>query len=183
MHDTSAAIAAARQALRRNDPVAAVATLEAAMADAPDCPALLECLGIALWSAGRRKEALHALDRAAAADRSRPSAHYNYALVLAAEHQVDEALEEVDAALYLSPAHSGARALREHLSRRIRYRQRTSEEGFEVRPREAAPGQRVPGAWSNLECRSCGARNLVTARTCARCGSRLPEEDETVFME
>ncbi len=92
-------------------------------------------------------------------------------------------MEEVEAALLIKPDYAGARDLRQQLSARIKDQNCHVEEGFAVVSPGANPLTQSQGRWAQVKCPSCGAMSFITARTCSRCGSLLPEVDDVVVLE
>jgi tetratricopeptide (TPR) repeat protein len=173
----------ARSALRRGQAAQAIAALSHLTNSGQVTPEIQELLGVAHTMAGNASAARAAFQQALTLDRSRASAHYNYALFLMAQNELDEAAEENDAALYLSPQHAGALNLRKQLSQKLFDRRYVSEEGFAA---VGNGGDRIKSPseqWAKLECPMCGGKNFITARTCSRCGGLLPEIDEIIPIE
>src|SRR5438105_9933485 len=86
-------INAAKIALRRGDAIAAIAALTAGAM--PSDSEGMELLGMAYSLAGNHESALDAMQRATHLNRTRASAHYNFALLLSKNpRNLDEAVEE-----------------------------------------------------------------------------------------
>jgi tetratricopeptide (TPR) repeat protein len=173
----------ARNALKRGEWLAALVHAKACSAADPDNPEAMEVLGIAQAQNGNRTEALRVLSEVVELCPTRVSAHYNLALVFAEDNKLDEAMEEVQAAMYLRPDHSGAKILWESLSKRLKDRYCRSDEHFAVVESKVDPLTESKEEWAKILCVSCGQMNFITARTCSRCGSYLPEEVELVPVE
>lgn len=103
--DPTAAITAAREALRRRDSDEAIRLLTSINRAAEAS----ELLGIAYELAGNRPAALDALKVAIQTESDRASAHFNYAVILAKEQRLDEAAREAQRALELNPDYTSAR--------------------------------------------------------------------------
>jgi tetratricopeptide (TPR) repeat protein len=142
-----------------------------------------ELLGMALAMTGNSAAARKAFIESTHKDPSRISAHYNYAVFLAATGDLDEAAEENRTVLFLSPQHPGALALQKKLLQRLRERDFTSEEGFAVVGSGIDPSKNPSGILGKMKCPICGGANIVTARVCQRCGSLIPEMEELVQVE
>jgi tetratricopeptide (TPR) repeat protein len=174
---------AARAALKRKQAGPAVRHLDSLLARERDHAEAWELLGIAHTMAGDVPAARRAFEEATRRAPQRASAHYNFALFLAGINELDEAVLENQAALYLAPTHSGALSLQRTLAERIRFREHTADVGFAAVGKGAGPSRDPEAAWNHLECPICGARNFVTVRVCARCGNLLPEAEEIVPVE
>ena len=122
----------AKSALRKGESLAAIVHLKLALAAEPENAEVLELLGIAHEKEGDRTAALEALAAATETDPRRASAHYNYALVLSEAAMLDEALEEVQAALMIRPTYSAASDLHASIARRLKDRFCRSDEDFAV---------------------------------------------------
>ena len=175
----------ARAALRKGEPLAAIAILKRSIADSGSSAEAEELLGIAQTQAGNRKAALEAFRRATELEPSRATAHFNYAVVLAQDRDsLDEAVEENQAALLINPGYAQALALQETLRTKIRERAWRTEEDFKVVDvGDVDPRHRPGGQFAKLECPVCGGMNFATARVCVRCGSLIPEVEEIVPVE
>jgi tetratricopeptide (TPR) repeat protein len=175
----------ARAALRKGEPLSAVAILKRCIADSGTSAEAEELLGIAQTQAGNRHAALEAFRRATEMEPSRATAHFNFAVVLAQDKDsLDEAVEENQAALLINPGYTQALALQESLRTRIRERAWRTEEDFQVVDvGDVDPRHRPGGQFAKLECPICGGMNFATARVCVRCGSLIPEVEEIVPVE
>ncbi len=173
----------AKKALRRGEGLAAIVHLNQALALEPDNAEIYELLGIAHEQVGDRAAALKALATSTEIDPRRASGHYNYGLILSEAGKLDEALEEVQAALMIKSDHVAARDLHDTLARRLKDRFCRSDEDFAVLSSTVDPLTNPSEDWAKLKCESCGGMCFITARTCARCGSYLPEIAEIVPVE
>jgi tetratricopeptide (TPR) repeat protein len=173
----------AKNALRRGEGLAAIVHLKQALAVDPENAEAFELLGIAHEHEGDRTAALKALATSTEIDPRSASGHYNYGLVLSEAGKLDEALEEVQAALIIRSDYAAARDLHSALARRLKDRFCRSDEGFAVLSSKVDPLANPSEDWAKLKCESCGGMNFITARTCARCGSYLPEIAEIVPVE
>lgn len=176
-------LAYAKQALRKGEGLAAIVHLKQATRQDPENAEALELLGIAHEQEGQRHAALEALARATELDPRRATAHYNYGLILSENGMIDEAMEEVQAALMIRPDYAAAMELHKTLARRLKDRFCRSAEDFEVRSSTVDPLAAPSDEWAKLKCESCGGMNFITARTCVRCGSYLPEIAEIIPVE
>lgn len=173
----------ARAALKKNQARVAVRNLESLLACDPSHTIAWELLGVACTMIGDVPAARNAFEEATRRDPRRASTHYNYALFLAGINELDDAVQENQAALYLAPTHSRALTLQQTLAERIRFRGHTAEEGFAVIGRGDGPADDPGAAWNHLQCPVCGAQNFVTVRSCARCSTLLPGAEEIVPVE
>lgn len=173
----------ARAALRTNDPLKAIVCIKAHLAVAADSAEAEELLGIAHARAGNRAKAHEALNRATELDPRRASAHYNRALLLDGDDEIDEAIEEVQTALLIKPDYAAAHALQQRLTTRLQDRAYRSDEQFALVDRDTKPLNRSDSDWIKLPCHNCGAQNFITARTCSRCGVYFAGEREVVPVE
>src|SRR5687767_8557928 len=102
-------INAAKSALVRREPLAAIAHLNQILAEQPGNSEAAELLGVAQSQAGNRPEALEAFRLATQLEPSRATAHYNYAFLLSQDKDtLDEAIEENRAALLIKPDYAQA---------------------------------------------------------------------------
>jgi tetratricopeptide (TPR) repeat protein len=173
----------ARNALKRGEWLAALVHIKAYTAADPGNVEAQELLGIALAQNGDRHAAMKVLSDVVEINPGRASGHYNLALLLNDDNMLDEAMEEVQAALYIKPDHAGARTLRETLAKRLKDRYCRSDENFAVVESHFNPLTQSSEEWAKILCVSCGAMNFITARTCSRCGSYLPEDEELEPVE
>jgi tetratricopeptide (TPR) repeat protein len=178
----SEGIRTARQWLQRGRPDRAVEVLKQVLTEEETAEGC-ELLGIAQSMCGNGKAARAAFQMATRLEPGRASAHYNYAVILADANELDEASTENNTALYIDPAHAGANALQQQLKRRLQERDYTSHLGFEAVGRGEDVTKATVGRWANLDCPICGAKNFMTARTCTRCGSLIPEMDDVIPVE
>src|SRR3989442_15105683 len=88
----------ARMALQKRQPLVAIVHLRGHLTQHPGDGEALELLGISYWQAGNHRSALQSLRESVEMDPRRPSAHYNYALLLSEQSRLDEARDEVQAA-------------------------------------------------------------------------------------
>ena len=172
-----------RQALKRGEWLAALVHVKAFLAADPENVEGQELLGIAHAQNGERHSAIAVLSDVVEKNPGRVSAHYNLALLLNEDNKIDEAMEEVHAALYIKPDHAGATHLQETISRRLKDRYCRSDENFAVVENRFDPLTQSKEEWAKIPCVSCGAMNFITARTCSRCGSYLPEDEELTPVE
>lgn len=175
-------IQTARAALQRKHHWVAVPALQAVVDAEPNHVEAYELMGIAQTFADNPTAARQAFIQATRRDPQRVSAHFNFALFLFNLNDLDEAVEEVIATLYLSPAHTGALALEKQLQEKIKFRDHTADEGF------ALVGSRPPDTGSlsalrNLQCPTCGGLNLVSAKVCKKCNSFIPEMPDIIPVE
>ncbi|MGC8667714.1 MAG: tetratricopeptide repeat protein [Chthonomonadales bacterium] len=168
----------ARAALAAGDALAAVAQLSGIVALSPEDAEAWEWLGAAQLKAGNLAQARDALERATILEPQRPRAHLQLARVLKLKQEYDYAIQEVQAALLLDPHNVEAKQLQEDLAQDLRALRDHTTEGFAVVKSAANPLEHPPGVWAQLPCPICGFHNFITARTCARCGSLLPEGDD-----
>ncbi len=173
----------ARLALKRGKWPAALVHIKTYIAADPGNVEAQELLGIAHAQNGDRTAAMTVFSDIVERHPGRVSAHYNLALLLNEDSKLDEAMEEVQAALYIKPDHTGARTLWDTLSKRLKDRHCRSDENFAVVDNRVNPLTNSPSQWAKIECASCAAMNFITARTCSRCGSYLREVDELETME
>lgn len=178
-------IDAAKAALRRGEPLAAVALLRTALAENPANAEVAELLGIAQIQSGNRDAALDAFRQATELEPGRASAHFNFSLVLSQDKDaLDEAIEENQAALLINPSYAQALALQDALRKKVQERAWRSDEDFAVvQVGDVDPRHQADGEFVKLECPVCGGMNFSTARVCRRCGSLIPEMEEIVPVE
>lgn len=183
--NTVTPIQAARAALQRRQPLAAIPSLNLHLAQNPDCAEAYELLGIAHVLSGNRQAARQAFRQATRLAPGRASAHFNYALFLAdgSPEEIDEAVEENATTLFISPEHPGAMALRKRLEEKIRFRDYTADEGFSLVGRGGLGTGQQAGVWKSLVCPICGGMNYVSAKVCKKCNSLIPEMNEIVPVE
>ena len=178
-------IDAARSALRKRQPLAAVAQLRLALTHNPRDTEAAELLGVAHSLAGNRAGALEAFRLATELEPGRATAHYNYALILSQDkNDLDDAVQENQTALLINPGYVQALALQEALRKKIQERAWRTDEDFAVVDAGVVdPRRQTNGAFAKLQCPICGGMNFATSRTCARCGSLIPELDEIIPVE
>lgn len=181
-NEIDAFIRSALEALRHGR-IRAVLSLHAATPDSLDSAQAMELVGISHARLRHADEARAAFERAIRLDPKRVSAHYNFALFLAGQGALDDAVEENGVALFLQPDHAEAEALQHALAVRVRERTDHGTEGFAVVSADAGGVSSPSPAFARLVCAMCGAPNFVTARTCKRCGSLLPETDPIIPVE
>ena len=183
--DSQAVIVAARNAIKSQQTFSAISQLSALLSQEPDHAEAYELLGIAYSLADNTAQACQAFERSTQLAPSRVSAHYNYALVLLQANELDQAEEENRVARYLDKSHVGAIRLEETIGKRIRERDVLHTAGDDFALIGSGPDiMRNPSEpWAQLICEWCGAKNFVTARTCRRCGSLIPEVKEIVPVE
>ena len=176
---------AAKSALVKREPLAAIAHLRQVLAEQPRNSEAAELLGVAQSQAGNRPAALEAFRLATELEPGRATAHYNYAYLLSQDKDsLDEAIEENQAALLIKQDYAQALALQETLRQRIRERAWRSDEDFAVvQGGDVDPRHQASGTFVKLQCPICGGMNFSTARTCVRCGSLIPEMEEIVPVE
>lgn len=179
----SSALDRARAAMAAGDALAAVAQLSGLVADNPGDAEAWEWLGVAQQHAGNLEQAKEALERATSLAPQRPEGHLRLARVLRSSQELEYAVQEVQAALLLDPANAEAQELQKELAQDIRSIRDHAGDGFAAVKRSEDPLRNPPGAWARLECPVCGFRNFITARTCARCGSFLPESEDVRPVE
>ncbi len=173
----------ARAAIRRGEPLVAIVQVKAHLSVTEDSSEAQEVLAIAHYQAGNQSYAFEAFNRATSLDPRRASAHFNYAVCLDGAGQLDEAIEEVQTALFIKPEYSAAKALEQQLRRKLQDRIGHSDENFAVVEKGASPLDQTDGEWAKLKCVSCGCMNFITARSCSRCGSYLPEIEDVIPVE
>src|SRR5207247_2594273 len=98
----------------------------------PSSAELAELLGLAHAEIGNKSAAIRSLEDATKLDPRRVSAHYNLALLLSSDNRIEDAIEENQAALFLSPTHGPALELATVLRRRMRDKISHSAEDFGV---------------------------------------------------
>lgn len=175
----------ARAALQQKRYWQAVPALEAVIRADPSHAEAFELLGIAHTLTGDSRSARRAFRSATEADPGRATAHYNYALYLFEANEIDEAAEENNTALFISPSHAGANILQRQIREKLRFRDYTCDEAQEVALVGRASGApSIPsGEWKKLQCPYCNAMNFVTAKVCEKCNMLIPEMDEIVPVE
>jgi tetratricopeptide (TPR) repeat protein len=173
----------ARDAIKRGEPLAAIVQLRAHLSVSDDSAEAEEVLGIAQWQAGNKDRAFEAFNRATSLDPGRASAHFNYAICLDGAGRLDDAIEEVQTALYIKPDYGAAKSLEQRLRRKLQDRIGHSDANFAVVDKGDDPLLQSSGEWARLKCVSCGSMNFITARSCARCGSYLPEVEDVIPVE
>src|SRR5262249_35636687 len=109
---TPQALVFARNALIRGEWLAAIVHAKSYLTSNQTDAKARELLAIAHAQNGERSLALDILGEVVESHPGRVSAHYNRGLLLNEDGKLDEAMEEIHAALYIKPDHSGARALR-----------------------------------------------------------------------
>jgi tetratricopeptide (TPR) repeat protein len=173
----------AKAALKRGEPLAAIVQIRAHLSVSGDSGEAQELLGIAHFHAGNHALAVEAFEAATNLDPRRASAHYNYALYLDTAGQLDDSIAELQAALFLRPDYGAALTLQEKLRSKLKDRYGHSDENFAVIESRANPLKQTDSEWAKIKCVSCGSMNFITARSCARCGSYLPEVEEIIPVE
>jgi tetratricopeptide (TPR) repeat protein len=179
----AAALKKARAKLEARDPAGAIAELKPAISNGSRSGELMELVGVAHGMAGNASAARAAFEEATRLDPGRVSAHYNYAVILSRDGELEMAVEEANTALYIDPKHAGAAQLKQQVTQQIQDRKRLGEEVFRTVGREASMDARTSGAVSQLKCLVCGKTNLFTARVCRHCGTFIKEMPDIVPVE
>lgn len=173
----------ARAALDAGDALTAIVELTSIVKSDPANAEAWEWLGVAQHRAGNLESARGALERAIVLVPQRARAHLHLARILRQLRELDTAVQEVQAALLLDPLDPDAQRLQQELAQDIRSVRDHTSDGFAVVKPAPNPLQQPPGAWARIPCPVCGFRNFITARTCARCGSLLPEGEDVRPVE
>jgi tetratricopeptide (TPR) repeat protein len=173
----------ARARLQARDPRAAVAALKAALDSGERTAELMELLGVAQGMAGNTSAARHAFEEATKLEPSRATAHYNFALVLAGDGELEQAAEEASTAVYLDPNHAGAQKLRDQVVQQMRDRRYIGEQAFQTVGSTPSPEALRSGVLGGLTCGVCGKKNLFSARVCRHCGTFIKEMPDVVPVE
>jgi tetratricopeptide (TPR) repeat protein len=132
--------------------------------------------------AGNTSASRNAFAEATRLDPGRATAHYNYAVVLSRDGELEMAAEEANTAAYLDPKHPGAAQLRQQLAQQIRDRKHIGEEVF----RTVGSGPQTPitaGVLGQLTCGVCGKKNAFSARVCRHCGTFIKEMPDVEIVE
>jgi tetratricopeptide (TPR) repeat protein len=171
-----------RAALQRKHHWLAVPALKDVVAADPTNVEAQELLGVAQTLASNPTAAKHAFRQATRLDPARISAHFNFALFLFHQNDLDEAAEEVHTTLFLDPSHSAAHMLQEKITEKLKFRGITAEEGFALVGTRGREVNATPGL-ETLQCPICGGMNRVMAKVCRKCNSYIPEMPEIVPVE
>ena len=121
-----------RAALQRRHHWVAVPAFKAVVEADPDNVDAYGLSGIAQSLANNPTAARAAFLRATRLEPGRVSAHFNFALLLYTNNDLDEAAEELQTTLFLDPDHARAVELQKQLNERLKFRDVTHEEGFAV---------------------------------------------------
>jgi tetratricopeptide (TPR) repeat protein len=173
---------AGRAALQRGQHWLALPALKDLLQAEPEHVEAFELLGIAHTLAGEPDSARAAFRKATRLAPGRASAHFNYAIFLFNDNDLDEAAVELHATLYLEPTHVGAIQLQQQLNERLRFRGVTADEGFAVVGTRGRNLDSMPGL-ETLQCPTCGGMNRVMAKVCKKCNSFIPEMPDIVPVE
>ena len=171
----------ARARLRAQDARGAVAVLKAAYAQGERSGEILELLGVAHGMAGNTSAARAAFEEATRLEPSRATAHYNYAIVLARDGELEQAFEEANTAVFLDSRHQGAAQLQAQLAQQIRDKRYIGEQAFQTVT--SGPQTDPTGPLAGLTCPVCGKKNLFSARVCKHCGTFIKEMPDVVPVE
>ncbi len=172
----------ARAALQKRHHWVAVPALRSVVQAEPNHVEAYELLGIAETFANNPTAARHAFIQATRKDPARISAHFNFALFLFNQNDLDEAAEELTTTLYLSPNHTGAIALEKQLKEKLKFRDHTAEEGFSLIGSQAPDSGKL-SVLRGLECPTCGHKNVATVKVCKKCNCLIPEMPDIIPLE
>jgi predicted Zn-dependent protease len=180
--DRLAQVQSVRASLQKQHYWLAIPALQSLVADSPDCADVMELLGIAYTMANDHASAKQSFKQATRLEPGRVSSHYNFAVFLFNNNDLDEASEELQTTLFLAPTHAGALKLQSQLTEKLRFRDTTADEGFAV---VGSMGRELPTnhALETLQCPVCGAMNRVMARVCKKCNSFIAEMPDLVPVE
>lgn len=179
----SDAVRQARTRLQARDPRGAVEALKAAVSQGERTAELMELLGVSLGMAGNMSGARNAFEEATKLEPNRATAHYNYAIVLSRDGELERAAEEADTAVFIDPKHEGATRLREQIVQQIRDRRYLGEEPFQTVGRTPSPDALNSSVVTQLKCTVCGKMNVFHARVCRHCGTFIKEMPDVEIVE
>jgi tetratricopeptide (TPR) repeat protein len=181
-NDAANALKAARTKLQSRDARGAVEALKTVAEAGERTGEILELMGIAHGMAGNTSAARAALVEATRLEPGRASAHFNYAVLLSRDGELEMAVEEANTAAYIDPKHVGAQQLQQQLAQRIRDRKLLGDADSPT----IGTGPQVPitsASVSQLICEVCRKPNPFQARVCRHCGTFIKEMPDVVPVE
>lgn len=181
--EAAEAVKTARTRLQGRDARGAIVALKAAIAGGERTGEMLELLGVAQGMAGNTSASRQAFEDATRLEPGRASAHYNYAVVLSRDGELEMAAEEANTAAYLDPKHAGVAILQKQLIEQIRHRKLIGDEAFTTVGRGPSTDAMRCGVLGQLTCPVCGKNNLFSARVCRHCGTFIKEMPDIVPVE